>query len=263
MGRAYGCFLTLVFGGILLSQTIGFAAVSVPLYEADDIVGYWPKRSQRGAAYLVNDWAFNSDSMGVAEEFKPSERSDVLLVGDSIVDGGNRVPQSDKIASLLERKTGWQVWPISAGSWALQNELAFLRRKARVVQSVDRIVFVFNSEDFGEPSSWSSEFTHPRRVPIIPFAYLIGKFWLGAPPETPPELRVEPRNVESDWQAFRASVSMPVTVIGVPKRGEQGCPWMPAWIGPHTCADLGPDDYDDEFHPDASGRAKLVGLIAQ
>ncbi len=62
------------------------------------------------------------------------------------------------------------LWPISAGSWALRNELAYLRVNPDVVTQIDALVFVFNSGDFAEASSWKCELTHPRTKPNLAWA---------------------------------------------------------------------------------------------
>lgn len=57
--------------------------------------------------------------MGVKNEFRPTEYTDVLLVGDSIVFGGNPYKQQEKLGSQLELLSGLTVWPISVPSWGL------------------------------------------------------------------------------------------------------------------------------------------------
>lgn len=264
MGRVYTIFITLFLGAVLVSQLVLPFVFQFPLFHADNQVGYWPQPNQSGAM-LGNEWAFNSDSMGVAEEYKPSARFDLMVVGDSIVDGGKQVAQANKLGPMLEAQTGWQVWPVSAGSWALQNELAFLHRKEAEVRQADAIVFVFNSEDFAEPSSWSSEFTHPRRFPWFFGGYLIGKFWLGDPnPPVPPELKVKrSADLAGDWRRFVESQTVPVVAIGVPKRSERDCSWMPEWIGSRTCVRLRGDDYEDDIHPSKAGRERINAAIVE
>ncbi len=208
--------------------------------------------------------------MGVAEEFAPSSKLDVLLVGDSIVYGGNPLRQQDKIGPMLEAETGWQVWPISAGSWGMQNELAYLGRIPQAVRTSDVIVFVFNSGDFGDPSSWASEYTHPRSRPTSYLLYLAGKF-RGAPAQPPSDLVVKPwADLPEAWNQFVAASRKPVLVVAYPAKAElaSGCSWVPDWAksaGAFACfggdGQMMPEDYRDGIHPSGLGMKKLSSFI--
>lgn len=160
----------LVEVGIRISGIADF-----PLYDADSQIGYIPKPSQTGDFLRKNHWQFNSKSMG-ALEFSPSNAIDNLLVGDSVVLGGNPFRQEDRLGPQLSRMIGQPVWPIAAGSWALRNELTYLRIHPEVVKNVDRIIFVLNNEDFDQASSWSCEKTHPRSHPILASVYAFRKY---------------------------------------------------------------------------------------
>ncbi len=48
-----------------------------------------------------------------------SAKPDVLLVG------GNPLGKVERLGPQLAKVTSQSVWPISAGSWALRNELAY------------------------------------------------------------------------------------------------------------------------------------------
>ena len=153
--------LVLIEVGLRTSGIIDF-----PLYDANSIIGYIPKPSQNGSFLNKNVWQFNSLSMG-ASEFKPTNTIDTLLIGDSVVLGGNPYRQEDRLAPQLQLETKLPIWPISAGSWGLRNELIYLKLHPEVVNSVDRFIFVLNSGDFDKASSWSCEITHPRSYPIL------------------------------------------------------------------------------------------------
>jgi hypothetical protein len=57
-----------------------------------------------------------------AEAFLPDPAGNILLVGESIVWGGNPYKAADRLAAKLQSLVKGKVWPISAGSWGLQNE---------------------------------------------------------------------------------------------------------------------------------------------
>lgn len=200
--------------------------VSFPLYHADARIGYIPKPSQEGSFLRTNTWEFNELSMGVARRFDASAAArDLLLVGDSIVLGGNTLPQESKLAARLESSQGRRVWPIAAGSWALLNELQYLKDHPDVPRSVGHIVFVLNSGDFDQASSWACDLTHPRERPTLALLYAARKYvhnW--APCGLPPAgLRVP----AGDWrqelmQLLKAGLVNPhrVTVVLYPNRKE-------------------------------------------
>lgn len=163
--------LVLIEIGIRASGIVDF-----PLYDANNHIGYIPKPNQSGSFLWLHDWQFNSLSMG-APEFKPTDKDiDILLIGDSIVLGGNPYKQVDRLGPQLQKIHGGNVWPISAGSWALRNELIYLNSHPEVVAAVDELIFILNSGDFAEASSWACEETHPRSYPVYATAYFIKKY---------------------------------------------------------------------------------------
>jgi len=146
-----------------------------PLYDANSEIGYIPSPSQSGSFLHKNSWEFNSLSMG-AGPFKPTEGVNTLLIGDSIVLGGNPYRQADRLGPTLQRVSNNTVWPISAGSWSLRNELIYLRTHPEVLRNIDNFIFVLNSEDFQQASSWGCETTHPRSYPISAAYYVFQKY---------------------------------------------------------------------------------------
>lgn len=219
----------LLVGALLLAaewMVRACGAVDFPLYQADADVGYWPAPGQSGNFLNKNRWFFNERSMGVAEAFRPGRRRDVLLIGDSIVLGGNPLDQAEKLGPRLTQRTGDQHWPLSAGSWALLNELHMLKRNMDVVEHSDAIVLVLNSADFDQPSSWACDITHPRERPRVALLYLARKY-LGIGPqcagEGPGDLKVPAADWKKAWREFMSDARLrgkPVTVWLYPTREE-------------------------------------------
>lgn len=150
-----------------------------PVYQADNKIGYIPKASQSGRFLNKNEWAFNSLHMGVSNEFEKSNRLTSLLIGDSIVLGGNPIPQKDKLGPQLQNLIHKPVWPISAGSWSIRNELEYLRQHNDVINSINRIIFILNSGDFkNSASSWKNPLTHPLDKPYLITWYIFNKYLL-------------------------------------------------------------------------------------
>jgi len=261
------CILCLVAAEALARVVFDF-----PLYEADDELGYWPRANQEGAFLFRNDWAFNSTSLGVEKEFQPSAKLDVLLVGDSIVYGGNELQQAQKLGPMLQQETGWAVWPAGAGSWALQNELTFLGRHPELVAGSDVIAFVVNSGDFGSPSEWRSAFTHPREKPPIFLIYLFQRYVLPLDPPPASPMPVRRADLLAWWTDFATSTNKPLIVFAYSNQGElaQRCTWVPRHLmarGSWYCYDgkklPGTAGFRDDIHPSVRGNQVLAGQIAQ
>jgi len=148
--------------------------------------------------------------MGTPEEFAPDPSGvagTTLLVGDSIVLGGNGYRQVDRLGPQLGRAMQQPVWPIAAGSWALRNELKYLKLHPEVVSNVGRIIFVSNSGDFAEASSWACEETHPRSRPLFVTLYVMKKYLYNWKPcgATPAALQVPPGDWKPELQEFLSS----------------------------------------------------------
>jgi hypothetical protein len=78
-----------------------FGLVDFPLYEANAQIGYIPAANQEGSFLNKNAWQFNALHMG-APAFAPNPARDVLLVGDSLVYGGNAYRQSERLGPTLQ-----------------------------------------------------------------------------------------------------------------------------------------------------------------
>lgn len=92
-----------------------------------------------------------------APAFAPNPARDVLLVGYSLVLGGNQFRAPERLGPSLQAlmqaySSDVNVWPIAPGSWALRNELAYLHLNPQVPSSAD----------FEAASSWCCELKHPR-----------------------------------------------------------------------------------------------------
>ena len=269
--RVFGIGALAVILAAAAGEFAARAALDFPLFGADAEGGYYALPNQRGRFAFRNAWAFNELGMGVAERFAPSTARDVLLVGDSVVYGGNPVRQENKLGPVLQHQTGWHVWPLSAGSWALQNELIHVRRLPQAVRGADQIVFVLNSEDFAEPSSWANEFTHPRHRPASYLLYGAEKALARSSPPILPEFRVRRwPDLAGEWRKFTAATDAPILVVGYPAKAERNakCAWLPKWLAEGAMvACYGADRpipssfYGDPIHPNDEGRVAVAAFI--
>lgn len=257
--------------------------IDFPLYEADATIGYIPKASQRGSFLNRNDWVVNERHMG-AERFAPGPEGNVLLVGDSVVWGGNPYARDERLGPQLQQMTRKRVWPIAAGSWGLQNELTYLAANADVVAAVDTVVLVLNSGDFAEPSSWTCELSHPRERPLSAAWYVARKYVIKEEcgSASPADLTVQPRDPLQMLSAFVAAhPAKRLIVFLYPEKSEvlneaamagRLERFGPALVaaGVKEVVSVGRDPrwrqretmYRDAVHPTAEGNRVLARLIA-
>jgi hypothetical protein len=138
-----------------------------PVYAVDEEIGYIVKPNQSGRFLDRNSWAFNSKSMPTADEWNPSLRPNILLIGNSIVMGGNPYDQKDKLAMVIASVTGdkYSIWPVAAGGWTNVNEVVYLRRNPDVVKAADFFVWEYMSGGLSGLSLWGGDDVFPSEHP--------------------------------------------------------------------------------------------------
>jgi len=279
INRNFIILLLFLYIGEISIRLLGL--VDFPIYDANSTIGYIPSANQHGSFLNKNNWEFNALHMG-APEFAPTSDTDILLVGDSIVLGGNPLGQSERLGPQLEQTTTAKIWPISAGSWALRNELAYLRTNPDVIKQIDSIIVVLNSGDFGEASSWKCDLTHPRHKPALALWYLFNKYVYSfeACNEVPAGLQVPPGDVWNELSTFLQSTQLkPIFIIypdkdeitNVALRNQHFVPNIDRLLSMSDTSHIIKiaDDkrwnnnlYRDGIHPSAEGNVVLARIIA-
>jgi hypothetical protein len=262
-------------------RTLGM--VDFPIYEADAKIGYVPAANQKGSFLNKNEWEFNSLHMG-ATEFRPDGHPNYLLVGDSVVLGGNSFGRPDRLGPALQdrmqARQKAQIWPISAGSWGLRNELIWLVQHDEVVQRVDQVVIVVNSGDFGDASAWSCDLTHPLSRPISALWYLFNKYVYAFAKcgDTPAALKVPVGDLSAELKAFLSKYGSKTSFMLYPNREESLDRNLESMrldndetilrkAGATSVVRIARDSrwssrwYKDEIHPTAEGNRVLAEII--
>jgi hypothetical protein len=83
------------------------------------------KASQRGHFLNRYQWAYDERGMRT-KNYVSTLSGAVILLGDSVVDGGNYLTQSETLAERLQGAIGRTVYPIACHGWSIENELAAL-----------------------------------------------------------------------------------------------------------------------------------------
>jgi len=153
--------------------------VDFPTYIQDPRFGYFPAPQQSGTFRNSNHWVFNDQGMGVAAAWQPSERTDILLIGNSVVSGGNAYDQPERLTSRLQDKLGQNcaAWPVAAGGWATVNAARYLEAHLDLIEKSDFFVWQFMTGQMDRASPWLGETRFPTSHPVWATGYVLRKFW--------------------------------------------------------------------------------------
>ena len=212
-------FSTLVLGEFLV-RMLGF--VDFPIYETDGQIGYVIKANQHGVFLRTNDWYFNNESMPVQKDFEPNDHPNVLLIGNSIIMGGNAYKQQDKLTPIIQHRLGaWPVvWPIAIGGWTQINEMVYLDRHPEVVRTADYIAWEYMNGGLSGANPWQSEYTFPTHHPVYATWYFIRRYLLSRLPSfSQSELPVLGDASAENIETFDRHVGSLVGSIAKPHKG--------------------------------------------
>ena len=154
-------FLSLV-GALELGLRLILGLGNPLVYVADDQIGYLlaPNQQTRrfGNRIAINQYSMRSQP--IAD--RPAEdTSRILLLGDSVANGGWWTDQKDTISEMLSQdwrstpqSSAIEVLNASANSWGPRNELAYLQRFGSF--GAQAIVVLINTDDLfaKAPSPW-------------------------------------------------------------------------------------------------------------
>ncbi|MCW5766227.1 MAG: SGNH/GDSL hydrolase family protein [Phycisphaeraceae bacterium] len=163
--------LGLVAAELVLRLALGLG--DPPLYRTHPTIEYLmqPGVYRRfGHTVSINRWHMRSPDLPQA---KPAGEFRILVIGDSVVNGGSPTDDADLATALLgpALERAWSrpritVCNISAGSWGPDNQLAYLREFGTF--DADLAILVLNSYDWGDvptfaPLTWEM----PTRRPLL------------------------------------------------------------------------------------------------
>ena len=163
-----------------------------PLYVGDEEIGYLLAPNQeirrRGNKIKINQYSMRSDQIG---EKKPQGSIRIMLLGDSIVNGGWWTDQKDILSESIETELAKnfksdriQVFNASANSWNPRNELAYVKRFG--LFEADVLVLVINTDDlFGTaPTSVivGKDFNYRNSKPPLALVELYERYFVKQKP---------------------------------------------------------------------------------
>jgi hypothetical protein len=175
----------------------------------------------------ANDWYFNDKNMPIRENWNPAGEKNVLLIGNSIVMGGNPYKQSDKLVSQIQTRLSVnnKVWPIAAGGWTQLNEIAYLKRHPELTAEAGYLAWEYMSGGLSRASPWRGDYVFPSKKPIYATWYFIRRYifpqFMPAflESELPATGDAEPANLDEFERELQA-------LAGIINNGRSGIVWL-------------------------------------
>jgi GDSL-like Lipase/Acylhydrolase family len=163
------------------------------LYIADPNIGYLlaPNQTTRrfGNQIVVNSYSMRSADISPS---RPAQTFRVLLIGDSIANGGWWTDQRNTISSLIQQQFAGnaEVLNASANSWGPRNELAYLQQFGSFESQV--VVLLLNTDDLFAMAPTSApvgrDRNYPSQLPAGAIAEVFNRYVIKSTPiETPKE----------------------------------------------------------------------------
>jgi lysophospholipase L1-like esterase len=170
--------------GLISSETYLYYAGygSYPIYDIDNEIQYIPAANQQGDFLNRNAWYFNDRHMGNNSNWRKEKHPNILLIGNSIVLGGNPFNEDDKLGPILKKDlgAGYTVWSIAAGGWTNVNEMVYLDRNPDVLQNADTVILEYMNGGLAAASPWPGYYVFPDHRPLLLTSYIFRKYVLRA-----------------------------------------------------------------------------------
>jgi hypothetical protein len=167
-----------LIGGEAFSR-YGLGLGDPPLTIIDNEIEYLfaPSRSYSRFGNVIS---YNSKSMRATEiplEKKPGDIR-VIIIGDSVVNGGALIDQRNIASELLREKLGSHAWVgnISAGSWGPANMLAYVRRYGFF--NADAAIIIVSTHDLEDLPEFRQHYgvDFPEEPPSFALTELVTRY---------------------------------------------------------------------------------------
>jgi len=187
---------------------VGLGLGDPPLFVADQEIEYLPRPGvYRRFGHRVSYNAFHMRSAEVGERAQEGERR-VLVLGDSVPNGGAKLDDAELATALLEGRLGRRVLNVSCGSWGPANLLAYVRRFGWFDAGV-AVVVLNDADAWDVPTFGPLGGELPTRKPV-------SALWEAATRYLPrvlgrggtPAVELSPEDVEASLSALRELVGL-------------------------------------------------------
>ena len=161
------CGLLLASVGLIILELVlrwGLGLGHSPIVQGDPQVGYYYKANQElyrfGNRIAYNSYHQRSDRLRTQPGYR------LLLLGDSISDGGSLIDQSQTISELLRQKLNralgkpGEVLNASAAGWALENRYQYLQKFGNL--NADAVIIQLATNDLWQvKNTMATRTRHP------------------------------------------------------------------------------------------------------
>lgn len=170
-----------VFVGIEVILRVAFGLGNPILVQADSFTGYRFQPNQKllrlGKKIQYNQYSQRSEPITLK---KPPTKLRILMIGDSVLNGGNPIDQSQTITELFEAKLSASGYPAevlnaSAGSWGIGNSWGYLREFGTF--NADAVILQIGTHDLTQPTSTSAVVGHHPAFSTHPPLLAIQDAW--------------------------------------------------------------------------------------
>ncbi|WP_413160003.1 SGNH/GDSL hydrolase family protein [Capilliphycus salinus ALCB114379] len=235
-----------VFLGLLILAEFGLRVIfgfGRPLiYQADEDIGYLlvcdQKTRRFGNRIEINQYSMRSSPITPVPD---STTLRILLLGDSIVNGGWWTDQSQIISEMLAQQLNStfdqqtppqkiEVLNVAANSWGPPNQLAYLRKFGTF--QAGGLILIINTDDLftqpPNPQIVGRDRNYPDRQPPAALVEVFNRFRSPAPPppSSPPANDLVGYNLEAiqEIRAIAAKNEIPFLLAMTPLLREIGSP---------------------------------------
>jgi lysophospholipase L1-like esterase len=143
--------LVLVGGELVARHYYGLGDPPLSVFDKDMEYRFAPSKTYHRFGHLIHYNAYSQRADDFPEHKSQAGELRVMVIGDSVVNGGALLDQSQIFTQLLQRELTDAlhrpviVGNISAGSWGPPNELAYLKKFG--LFDADVVMLVFNGDD--------------------------------------------------------------------------------------------------------------------
>lgn len=178
--RIVACTLLLIIVTEVILR-VAFGLENPVLLQADADTGYRFRPNQIvfrfGKKIQYNQYSQRSEPINI---HKPPGTLRILMVGDSVLNGGNPTDQKETISELFKTRLKAKIRPIevlnaSAGSWGIGNELGYIR-KFGTFES-DAIILELSTHDLTQPTSTNERLVNDPNYPTHPPLLALQEAW--------------------------------------------------------------------------------------
>ncbi len=223
MRKRWKLFLLSAVGLVVLGETAlrFMGLLDHPLYAVDPRYEYMTLPGQDLQYGRIH---FRTNALGLRSAPIGKKRGRrVLVIGDSVVNGGLQTTQDSLATTLAAHRTGIELINLSAASWGPDNAMAFLR--AHGTFDADALVLVFSSHDAYDRMSTDPIVgvhpSYPDQRPLLALNTVLDRAlyragWGHRPP-------TERGAFVEGWKALRDTATVlhvPLMVLLHPERGE-------------------------------------------